>query len=106
MEANIDLIELTDNIFNDYDKGEKYILYFTANWCIPCKQIYPFLCELNNRADSFNIYKIDVDENEMLVDKFKITSMPTFILIKDKQIIDTLSKSDKIKLSNMIKQKF
>ena len=101
-----DLDELTDDNFNNKEKGMKYILYFTASWCGPCKQIYPFLCDINKKSDNINIYKIDVDNNDFLTGKFKILSMPTFIFIKNKQHVDTLVGSDTTKLTNHIIKNF
>tara|TARA_B110000858_G_C17730085_1_gene439623 strand:- start:216 stop:551 length:336 start_codon:yes stop_codon:yes gene_type:complete len=99
-----ELTELTDDTFYNIDKPNKYIIYFTAEWCGPCKSIYPFLCKLNEKSSDFKIYKIDVDSNESLVKKYNIKSMPTFIfMIDDKNICETCG-ADKNKLSeNIIK---
>jgi thioredoxin 1 len=61
----------------------KSILYFTADWCQPCKKVKPIVEDLNR--DSFpGIFQIiDVDiENEM-AKTFEIRSVPTFILFED-----------------------
>jgi len=64
----------------------KHILYFTAEWCNPCKIMKPIAEEINK--DSAIKFKfIDVDENLDLCRSYNIKSVPTFILIKDKQEI-------------------
>ena len=39
----------------------KKILYFSAKWCGPCKQLGPVMDSLS--AEGLPIQKIDVDEN-------------------------------------------
>jgi thioredoxin 1 len=60
----------------------KSILYFTADWCQPCKKVKPIVEEINK--DSVTKFQmIDVDSEMELTKKFEIRSVPTFILIKN-----------------------
>ena len=60
--------------------------YFTADWCSPCKRVRPIVQEINK--DSANKFKIiDVDSEMELVRAFEIKSVPTFIIIKDGEIV-------------------
>jgi thioredoxin 1 len=60
--------------------------YFTADWCSPCKRVRPIVEEINK--DSVNKFKIiDVDSEMELVRAFEIKSVPTFIIIKDGEIV-------------------
>ena len=59
-----------------------HVLYFTADWCNPCKKVKPIVEEMNE--DSMTKFQIiDVDSEMELTKKFEIRSVPTFILIKD-----------------------
>ena len=59
-----------------------HVLYFTADWCNPCKKVKPIVEEMNK--DSITKFEmIDVDLEMELTKKFEIRSVPTFILIKD-----------------------
>lgn len=61
--------------------------YFTADWCAPCKKTRPIVEEINkDRAIKFQI--IDVDSEMDLVRAFEIKSVPTFIVIKDGEIVN------------------
>ena len=61
--------------------------YFTADWCAPCKKVRPIVEEINK--DSMVKFKmIDVDSEMELVRNFNIKSVPTFIVIKDGEIIN------------------
>jgi thioredoxin 1 len=61
--------------------------YFTADWCAPCKKVRPIVEEINK--DSIVKFKIiDVDSEIEFVKAFEIKSVPTFIIIKDSEIVN------------------
>lgn len=60
----------------------KHILYFTAEWCNPCKRVRPIAEELD-REGIIKFQFIDADDNNDLCRKFEIKAIPTFILIED-----------------------
>ena len=61
----------------------KHILYFTADWCNPCKQTRPIVEELNREQIMAKFFIIDVDDEIEMAQDFEVRSIPTFILIKD-----------------------
>ena len=65
----------------------KTILYFTAEWCGPCKKTRPIVEELNKDSSLTNIRIIDVDSEMELAKNFEIKSVPTFIVIEDNEEI-------------------
>ena len=82
------MIEIIDNDLSVCESEECYLLfYFTAKWCGPCQRIKPLLQKVSDGADSskLKVYMIDIDENDELCEKCEITSVPTFILFKDKK---------------------
>jgi thioredoxin 1 len=60
----------------------KHILYFTAEWCNPCKRVRPIVEELD-RDNVIKVQFIDSDNNVDLCKRFDIKAIPTFILIED-----------------------
>ena len=60
----------------------RHILYFTAEWCNPCKRTKPIAEELD-RDNVIKFQFIDADDNGELCRKFEIKAIPTFILIED-----------------------
>jgi thioredoxin 1 len=60
----------------------KHILYFTAEWCNPCKRVRPIAEELD-RDGIIKFQYIDADDNGDLCRKFEIKAVPTFILMED-----------------------
>ena len=67
----------------------KHVFYFTADWCGPCKKVRPIVEELTKDGYSFQI--IDVDIEKELVEKFEISSVPTFILFKNEKSVKRIS---------------
>ena len=59
----------------------KKLLYFSAEWCGPCKMVGPVMEELNN--EGYKVQKIDVDNNPELSQQFGIRNIPTVVLTVD-----------------------
>ncbi|XP_050315069.1 thioredoxin-2 [Anthonomus grandis grandis] len=85
------------------DAGDQLVVIdFFATWCGPCRMISPKLEELAKEYSNVHILKIDVDECEELAMEYKISSMPTFVFIKNKQVIMTFSGANYDKLKAAI----
>lgn len=64
---------------------------FYADWCGPCQMIAPILEELGTEYDGkFEIVKINTDENPDLSSQFRIMSIPTMLLFKNGEVVETL----------------
>ena len=59
----------------------KQLLYFSAEWCQPCKQLSPIMEEL--QSEGLSVQKIDVDTNPEAVKSFGVKNVPTVILTLD-----------------------
>jgi thioredoxin 1 len=84
----------------------KHVLYFTADWCQPCKKVRPIVEELNREIADVAFQIIDVDMENDLVKTFQITSVPTFILFEDEEQIKRITGAQtKEKLNEFINYK-
>jgi thioredoxin 1 len=59
------------------------VLYFTAEWCGPCKKTRPIVESLNHDQTETRFYIIDVDIEMEMAQDFGIKSVPTFIVMRD-----------------------
>ncbi|KAI8037779.1 thioredoxin-2 [Drosophila gunungcola] len=74
-----------DKLLEDAGPNKHVLVEFYATWCGPCAMIGPRLEQLATEYSSrMMILKIDVDQNEDLALQYEISSMPTFLIIKNR----------------------
>ena len=70
------------------------VLYFTGEFCGPCKRIKPTVLELaDTYASQLSFYMVDI-ETTPLVAHFAVKSVPTFVFIRRNIIIHTQTGAD------------
>ena len=63
-----------------------------ATWCGPCKMMAPVVAQLAEEyKGSVKVGKLDIDQNVDIVAQYKIMSVPTFLVIKDGELVKKLS---------------
>ena len=67
----------------------KTVFYFTADWCQPCKKVKPIVEDM--KKEGFEFQMIDTDYEQLLVKRFEIKSIPTFILMEDGKEINRIT---------------
>lgn len=77
-----------ENFQKEVIENEKTVLLdFFAAWCGPCKMLAPVVEEVAKERDDIMVGKVDIDEEMELVQKFKIMSVPTLVVLKNGQLI-------------------
>ena len=62
-----------------------------ATWCGPCKMMAPVVAQLAEEyKGSVKVGKLDIDQNVNIVAQYKIMSVPTFLVIKDGEVVKKL----------------
>lgn len=84
------------------NKGRLVVVDFFATWCMPCRRISPVFEELSTISEYTDVSfaKIDVDQFPDIAQKFNVVCMPTFVFLRNGEIIDTVSGAD----VNLLKQ--
>jgi thioredoxin 1 len=83
---------ITDKDFTAETSEGLVLIDFWATWCGPCRMQAPILEQLSEEydEDEFRILKMDVDENPETASSFGIMSIPTLLLKKDGEVVETL----------------
>lgn len=88
-------MELTftdDNFDQDVLKAEGVVVIdFWAPWCGPCVMVSPVIEEIANElSGKAKVGKMNVDENPQTQMKYSIMSIPTVLVIKGGEVVETL----------------
>lgn len=98
------IVHITKENFESVAKesAKPVLIDFWATWCGPCKMIAPIIEEIAGERDDIVVGKIDVDQEMELAMQFRITSIPTLVLMKNGAVAATLvgyrPKADILKL--------
>jgi thioredoxin 1 len=84
-------MELTDNNFKDETKEGLVLVDFWAPWCGPCRMVSPVIEDLaKDYQGKVKVGKVNVDDNQQTAMSFRVMSIPTVILFKDGQPVETM----------------
>jgi len=86
-------IQLTDSNFKEevLDYKGLTLVDFWAPWCGPCRMLAPTIEEVAKEMEGkAKIGKMDVDENTQYPQEYGVMSIPTVILFKDGEVVETL----------------
>lgn len=84
---------VTDATFEDVvlNATVPVLIDFYADWCQPCKAIAPLLEDLSEEyAGAVLFVKVDVEANPAVMQAFRIQSMPTIMLLHERQLVDAV----------------
>ncbi|PBK99399.1 thioredoxin-like protein [Armillaria gallica] len=82
--------------------GQTVFVDFHAVWCGPCKQIAPFFAQFVQKNPQAIFVRVDVDAQKAIASKYRISAMPTFIVIKAGKQVDFLQGADPRGLATLI----
>lgn len=78
------VITLTDRNFQQQTKDKLVLVDFWASWCAPCRMMAPVLNDVASELKgSSHVGKVDIQQFQVLANKFKVRSIPTMILFKN-----------------------
>jgi len=83
----------TDANFDDtvLKSGAPVLVDFWAEWCGPCKRLGPTVDALATEyAGKVTVGKLNVDENQGVSEKFQIRGIPTILIFKGGQVVESI----------------
>jgi thioredoxin 1 len=85
------LVEMTDANFTNEAADGLVLVDFWAPWCGPCRMVSPVIEELaSDYQGQIKVGKLNVDDNQRTAMSFRVMSIPTVILFKDGQPVETM----------------
>ena len=87
------ILEVTDDSFDSeiINADIPAMVDFWAEWCGPCKMVSPVVEELAGQyTGKIKMAKMDVDKNRQTPAKFGIRNIPTLILFKGGEVVNTI----------------
>jgi thioredoxin 1 len=86
-------VTLSDDVFEDEigNYPGLAVVDFWAEWCGPCRVIAPLIEQIADEYDGkLKVGKLDVDANQSTAMRFNVRSIPSVLLFKDGEHVDTV----------------
>ncbi len=79
-----------ENFEQEVIQSDKPVLVdFWASWCGPCKMLMPVIEELAAELSDVKVCKVNVDDQPALAARYNVMSIPTLVVIKDGNTVNT-----------------
>jgi len=75
--------EINLSEFSNLNGSKPILVEFGAEWCMPCKALDPLLNDISNEVNSIGFYRVDVDKESSLAQKFNVMTVPTMLILKE-----------------------
>lgn len=86
------VVHTTDALFEKdvLESDVPVLVDFWAEWCGPCRMIAPILNDLSKEYEGrIKIVKVNVDENSISSATYGVRGIPTLLLFKNGELVDT-----------------
>ena len=89
----MEVIKLNNENFKTevLESNKVVLIDFYADWWGPCKMMSPVIDEIANEvSENVKVCKLNVDEAQDIAIQYNVMSIPTLVIIKDGNVVDTL----------------
>ena len=85
------VMELTSENFNrEMANNDLLLVDFWAEWCGPCKSMHPIFTRMAKKYKRVRFARVNVDNAQDIAMKYGVQSIPTFIMFKNGEIVNTM----------------
>ena len=106
--ASEKLRTFTDTNFDEtvIQSSTPVLVDFWAEWCAPCRRLAPTVEALAVELDGrLTVGKLNVDENPSTAERFSIRGIPTLLIFKGGEIVDSVvGLADKQQVKSLIEK--
>ena len=96
--------EINEKEFESLIKEGKVLVDCYAPWCGPCKMLSPIVDEVAEELSDIKFFKLNVDDNEELAQKYQIMSIPTLLVFENGELKTTsVGFKNKEEVINLVK---
>lgn len=79
----------------------KTLLKFSADWCVPCRQMSALLNTVD--IEGINLVEIDIDTDAETTAKYRVRGVPTLVLMEDGlELARTTGSKSKVELEKFL----
>ena len=84
------MLKITNDA-KEFQSENECVVYFTADWCNPCKQLKPHYGKVSVMDPETNYYLVDVDKvGSKVVEYYNIQSIPQIFVMQKGEIVDKI----------------
>jgi len=85
------VMELTSQNFDQEKiKNELLLVDFWAEWCGPCKSMHPIFTKMAKEYKTVRFARVNVDNAQNIAMRYGVQSIPTFIMFKNGEVVNTM----------------
>ncbi len=83
----MEVLKLTSENFDETINSGTVLVDFYADWCGPCKMQSPIVDEVASLSSDYKVGKVNVDDEDEIAMKFRISSIPTLLVFKNGEVV-------------------